>query len=118
VNNLVPADRPLRLLHADLYRENIPFDRSGNPVFIDPLPMMGDPAFDWAFFTVYYDLARDPVRRLELASRYSSIPIVGLLPWCLLLCFDGLLYYHDVGDMREPRMVEVLSAIATEGVPR
>jgi streptomycin 6-kinase len=64
---------PLRLeervlLHGDLYRENVLFGHNGRPVFIDPLPMTGDSVFDWAFWIVYYDLARDPSDRLLTAG--------------------------------------------------
>jgi streptomycin 6-kinase len=103
------------LLHADLYRENVVFDRSGRPVFVDPLPMLGDPAFDWAFWTVYYDLARDPLVRLELAARVSGISAGVLVSWCLLLCVDGLCYYREIDDPRRDRMAEVLTGLAGAG---
>lgn len=104
-------ERPV-LLHADLYPENVPFEPDGRPVFLDPLPMLGDPAFDWAFFTVYFDLTRDPVARLHMASQACGIGVRALLPWCLRLCLDGLLYYREVGDERAPRMAEVMTALA------
>lgn len=116
--NAVPMPtrkRPV-LLHADLYWENVPFEQGG-PVFLDPLPMLGDPAYDWAFFTVYYDLARDPVARLHVASQVSGIDRRALLPWCLRLCLDGLLYYREVADKREPRMAAVMIALAVEERP-
>jgi seryl-tRNA synthetase len=100
------------LLHGDLYRENVPFAGDGHPVFLDPLPMIGDPAFDWAFFTVYYDLASDPGERLALAAEASGIDRGTLLPWCLMLCLDGLLYYRETGDARQVRMTEVTIALA------
>jgi len=31
------------------------------------------------------------------------------------LCLDGLLYYHEVGDAREARMVKVMTTLAGEG---
>jgi streptomycin 6-kinase len=91
--------RPV-LLHTDLYQENVPFSTDGRPVFLDPLPMLGDPAFDCAFFVIYFDLARDPVTRLHMASQASGIEVHALVSWCLPLCLDGLLYYHDVRDDR------------------
>jgi streptomycin 6-kinase len=106
------------LLHTDLYQENVPFTADGRPVFLDPLPMLGDPAFDWAFFVVYFDLARDPVARLHMASQASGIEVHALVSWCLPLCLDGLLYYHDVGDDREPLMKEILATLAAEGKAR
>lgn len=103
--------RPV-LLHADLYQENVLFARNSRPVFIDPLPMVGDPVFDWAFFTVYFNLASDPIIRLRLAREVSRIDGRELLSACLLLCIDGLLYYHEVGDDREPRMSKVIGILA------
>jgi streptomycin 6-kinase len=103
------------LLHADLYRENVPFDHQGQPVFLDPLPRVGDPAFDWAFFVVYFALADDPADRLHAAAEVSGVAVRALLPWCLTLCLDGLLYYHEVGDAREARMVKVMTTLAGEG---
>jgi streptomycin 6-kinase len=99
------------LLHADLYRENVLFGHNGRPVFIDPLPMTGDPVFDWAFWTVYYDLARDPSHRLVTAARVGDIRPTGLLPWCLMLCLDGLLYYLETADPRVTRMIEVVTVL-------
>lgn len=102
------------LLHADLYRENVPFNHEGKPVFLDPLPMIGDAAFDWAFFVVYFDLAGDPVARLRAATEASGIASRALLPWCFTMCLDGLLYYREVGDDRERRMIAVMTALAAE----
>lgn len=108
-----PADSRSGLLHGDLYRENIAFDDRGDPVFLDPLPMLGDTAFDWAFFVVYHDLAADPILRLQLACRAGGTTVSTLRPWCLLLCMDGLLYYREVDDPRAARMRQVMSAIET-----
>lgn len=115
VATLVPSGRREVLLHADLYRENIAFTEAGRPVFLDPLPMVGDPAFDWAFWTVYYDLARDPVCRLRLASAHAGIAVPELLRWCLTLCFDGLLYYYETADPRAGCMAEVTTSLAGAG---
>ncbi|WP_030957830.1 aminoglycoside phosphotransferase family protein [Streptomyces sp. NRRL S-378] len=100
------------VLHADLYRENVPFDWLAHPRLIDPLPMVGDPAFDWAFWTVYYDLARGTGERLTTASRISRIPIPVLAPWCRLLALDGLLFCLETDDPRAPQMAEVLSDLS------
>lgn len=56
IEELSADPRRSTVLHADLYRENVPFDQFGQPRLIDPLPMLGDAAFDWAFWIVYYDL--------------------------------------------------------------
>jgi streptomycin 6-kinase len=100
------------VLHADLYRENVPFDLLGHPRLIDPLPMVGDPAFDWAFWTVYYDLGRGTGRRFSAASRVSRIPGPVLARWCRALALDGLLYYLESGDARAPRMADVLAGLS------
>lgn len=99
------------LLHGDLYRENVLFDSGPWPVFIDPLPMRGDPAYDWAFWVVYYDLDRGQETRLEIASSVGAIPTLDLRPWCLVMGVDGLLYYRETGDSREPRMREIVAGL-------
>ncbi|WP_308312940.1 aminoglycoside phosphotransferase family protein [Streptomyces sp. ISL-1] len=105
------------VLHADLYRENVPFDWSGHPRLLDPLPMVGDAAFDWAFWTVYYDLGCGTDGRLAAAARISRIPIPILAPWCRALALDGLLFYLETGDPRAPRIAEVLSNLSAS-IPR
>jgi streptomycin 6-kinase len=100
------------VLHADLYRENVPFDNAGLPRLIDPLPMLGDAAFDWAFWTVYYDLGEGTAERLETAAQTSQIAVAELVPWCRLLALDGLLYYLESSDERAPRMAQVLSGLS------
>lgn len=110
--HLEPAAGKSAILHGDLYRENVLFDRDARAVFVDPLPMVGDPIFDWAFWVVYYDLLRDPVPRLRLATAISEIPLADLVPWCLTLCVDGLLYYRESRDPREPRMSDVMTILA------
>ena len=111
VNRLLMRPNERALLHADLYRENVLFGHDGRPVFIDPLPMTGDPVFDWAFWTVYYDLARDPSPRLLTAARASGIRPSRLLPWCVMLCLDGLLYYVETADARVTRMIKVMTVL-------
>lgn len=76
--------------------------------------MFGDPAFDLGLYTVYYDLDRDPVARLHAAAKASGIAVRTLLPWCLRLCLDGLLYYQETGDKREARMADVMTMLAAE----
>lgn len=99
------------ILHADLYRENIPFTLGGRPVLLDPLPMIGDAVYDWAFWSVYYRLGHATGRRLEQAKRTSGIPIDQLLPWCLLLSLDGFLYFEETQDPRTPEMADVLNGL-------
>ncbi|MCL7492842.1 aminoglycoside phosphotransferase family protein [Streptomyces sp. MCA2] len=111
VADLEEGSRVATVLHADLYRENVLFDRLGHPRLIDPLPMVGDPAFDWAFWTVYYDLGRATDGRLAIAARVSRIPVPVLAPWCRLLAVDGLLFYVESVDPRAPLMAKVLTQL-------
>lgn len=107
------------MLHTDLYRENVLFDWRGHPRLIDPLPVLGDPAFDWAFWTVYYELGRGTTARLAIASRTSRVPVPVLAPWCRLLAVHGLLFYVESGDPRATHMATVLSELlATATTPR
>jgi streptomycin 6-kinase len=99
------------VLHADLYRENVIFDRGGHPRLIDPHPMVGDAAFDWAFWAVYYDLERGLADRLATASRISRIPIPEITPWCRALAVDGFLYYTEINDPAKPKIAKVLSSL-------
>ncbi len=105
------------VLHADLYQENVLFDRERQPVLIDPLPMVGDVIFDWAFWTVYYDLGTETLRRFETAVTTGSLDPQRLAQWCLVLCIDGFLYYREVGDARAPAMEQVIDVLATAAGP-
>lgn len=99
------------LLHADLYRENVPFSLTGGPVFIDPLPMTGDACFDWAFWTIYYRVGHLTGDRFRQAVRVPGLSKEALLPWCLCIALDGLLYYEMTDDPRLPVMTHTLSTL-------
>ena len=103
------------VLHADLYRENVIFDGGGHPRLIDPHPLVGDAAFDWAFWTVYYDLEREVADRLATAARISRIPVPEITPWCRALAADGFLYYREIDDPALPKIVKVLSSLMASG---
>lgn len=109
------SDDPARrtVLHADLYRENVAFTRNGRPVLLDPLPMQGDALFDWAFWTLYYRLGRSTEERLREAACRSGIARTRILPWCLLIGLDGLLYYEETSDPRLERMADVLTTLCS-----
>lgn len=79
------------VLHADLYRENVIFDGTGNARLIDPHPMVGDAVFDWAFWTVHYDLGQATFQRMAIASRISQIPVPEISAWCRAIALDSLL---------------------------
>lgn len=100
------------VLHADVYRENVLFDHERRPVLADPLPMVGDEIFDWAFWTVYYDLGTGTRERFETAVRTAGLDPRRLRHWSLALCVDGLLYYRELEDDRVPVMERVLAGLA------
>ncbi len=99
------------VLHADLYRDNVIFDGRGRPRLVDPHPMLGDAVFDWAFWTVYYDLQGGLADRLATAARISRIPVPEITPWCRALAVDGLLYYTETQDPARPKIRRVLSSL-------
>ncbi len=99
------------ILHADLYAENVLFDARKRPHLIDPHPVEGDAVFDWAFWSVYYDLDRGMADRLATAARISRIPVPEITPWCRALALDGLLYYREIRDPTEPKIAAVLASL-------
>src|SRR6185312_12010153 len=99
------------VLHADLYRENVLFAEDGRPILLDPLPMEGDAVFDWAFWCVYYTLGQHTDERLSQAQHASGISLAQMLPWCLLLGLDGLLYYEETDDPRVSVMSNQVAAL-------
>ena len=110
----LPAKAPnVVVLHADLYRENVLWDAHGQPVLIDPLPMIGDAGFDWAFWTVYYDLADGQRGRLRLTENVARADLSTALIWAQVLSLDGLLFYLETQDSRAARMTKVLRGLAT-----
>jgi streptomycin 6-kinase len=111
VSSLATNPDRTTVLHADLYRENILFAGDGRPVLLDPLPMEGDSIFDWAFWCVYYTLGQRTYERLSQAQHASGIPLIQILPWCLLLGLDGLLFYEETGDSRLQTMSSLVSTL-------
>lgn len=111
LQNLVEDRSRETVLHADLYRENIPFTAPGEPILLDPLPMRGDPIFDWAFWCVYYDLGHRMDERLSLVQQIPGAPLQQLLAWVLLLSVDGLLFYEETHDPRFELMTRVLAGL-------
>ncbi len=103
------------VLHADLYVENVIFDVEQRPRLIDPHPVEGDAVFDWAFWSVYYNLERGLADRLATAARISRIPVPEITPWCRALALDGLLYYTEIDDPARPKIAAVLSSLMAFG---
>ncbi|MQA25780.1 MAG: hypothetical protein GEU94_09935 [Micromonosporaceae bacterium] len=97
----------LVMLHADLYAENIPFDSHGQPVFIDPHPMRGPAAYDWAFWCVYYTVDGFE-RRLDLCGGVAAVPMDEVVAHAAVLALDGYLYYLDTKDPRAGSIREAL----------
>ncbi|GAA1466855.1 hypothetical protein GCM10009603_52930 [Nocardiopsis exhalans] len=115
LESLTQAGHRRTVLHGDLYRENTACDGRGRPHLLDPLPMYGDAAYDWAFWTVYYRLGQGTEERLALASRVSGIGRTELRTWSLALCLHGLLYYREVADSRHPTMERVMHSLIPAG---
>ncbi|MFJ8470341.1 aminoglycoside phosphotransferase family protein [Kitasatospora sp. NPDC094011] len=112
VSGLHPDGTQASVLHADVYRENVLFDDQRKPVLADPLPMVGDEIFDWAFWTVYYDLGTGTRDRFEIAVTTTGLDPRRLRHWSLALCVDGLLYYRELGDNRASVMERVIAGLA------
>lgn len=104
--------RPSRqvMLHSDLYAENVLFDGDGRPVFIDPHAKVGSPAFDWAFWAVYYISIEGFAERAALCRVIAPEQYDEMLAWSLTLAVDGGLYYLDVVDERVDYMRSLLAS--------
>jgi streptomycin 6-kinase len=103
------------VLHADLYRENVIFDDRRHARLIDPHPMVGDTAYDWAFWTVHYELGQATFERMAIASRISGISVPELSAWCRAVALDGLLYYTEIRDPAEDAAAQVLAELLASG---
>ncbi|MBM7771202.1 streptomycin 6-kinase [Actinokineospora baliensis] len=93
----------LKMLHADLYQENILFNNRREAVFIDPHALMGTPAFDWAFWAIYYDRFEGFELRVSLCEQNTPDLFEETLQWVITIAIDGALYYIDVGDHESAR---------------
>ncbi|HEX3786101.1 MAG TPA: aminoglycoside phosphotransferase family protein [Pseudonocardiaceae bacterium] len=108
--DLCAGKRPLAMLHADLYSENVLFNEQGDPVFIDPHPKIGSAAFDWAFWCVYYVPTAGFEERVELCRHHTPCDMDEVLAWVLTLAVDGALYYLDTKDATADAMLAVLDS--------
>jgi streptomycin 6-kinase len=104
------------MLHSDLYAENVLFDARAQPVFIDPHAKIGSPAFDWAFWCVYYV----PTSGFEerVASCRAHVPALfdEVLAWTVTLAVDGALYYLEDGDTTATAMQQILRSPVFVGI--
>jgi streptomycin 6-kinase len=101
---------PAMMLHSDLYAENVLFDRTGRAVFIDPHAKIGSPAFDWAFWCVYYEPTAGFEARVALCRELVPSRFDEVLAWSMTLAVDGALYYLETGDDTAGSMLEVLDS--------
>ncbi|MGH3598807.1 MAG: aminoglycoside phosphotransferase family protein, partial [Pseudonocardiaceae bacterium] len=86
------------MLHADLYAENVLFDQDQRAVFIDPHAKVGSPAFDWAFWCVYYMPDSGFADRIGLCRERVPALFDEVLAWSLTLVVDGALHYLETRD--------------------
>jgi hypothetical protein len=64
--------RPYRLLHGDLHRGNLMYDRAGRIVVIDwSLACMGDPLYDLA--TLLHLMELPPAQEIKMKARWSRV---------------------------------------------
>ncbi|MQA10176.1 MAG: phosphotransferase [Pseudonocardiaceae bacterium] len=98
------------MLHSDLYAENVVFDAEQVPVFIDPHPKIGSPAFDWAFWCVYYRQDGGFATRVALCRSHVPDLANEVLAWSLTLAVDGALYYTENNDPDAAMMLQVLAS--------
>lgn len=107
---------PSVMLHSDLYAENVLFDPHQRPVFIDPHPVVGSPAFDWAFWCVYYEPTGGFAERVRLCRGNAEADMTEILEWVVTLAVDGALYYLDTNDATASAMLDVLDTPAVSAV--
>lgn len=117
-NELLPAQREVVPLHADLHHDNVLDFEAKGWLAIDPKSVIGDRAFEYTILFCDPDLAdpESPVailpgrfeRRLEIALAKSGLERERLLTWILAWC--GLSAAWFLGD--EDPLAEVNFAVA------
>ena len=98
------------MLHSDLYAENVLFDKAGCPAFIDPHPKIGSPAFDWAFWCVYYNPMDGSAHRAALCRDRMPALFDEVMAWSVTLAVDGALYYLQTDDPTANAMMALLES--------
>jgi streptomycin 6-kinase len=83
---LPAAERPQVLLHGDLQAKNLLAAADGTVRAIDPLPCIGDPAFDAATWSVL-SASPEPIgARVERIARALGADPAPIARWAALLC--------------------------------
>jgi streptomycin 6-kinase len=81
-----PPSRPPALLHGDFQAKNL-LERAGTAVAaIDPLPCVGDPAFDAATWSVLSPAPEPIAARVAAISRALHCDPAPIAGWAALLC--------------------------------
>jgi streptomycin 6-kinase len=121
-NELLPAQREIVPLHADLHHDNVLDFEARGWLAIDPKSVIGDRAFEYTILFCDPDLAdpKPPVatvpgrfeRRLEIVLAKSRLERKRLLKWILAWC--GLSAAWFLGD--EDPLAEVNLAVAERAI--
>lgn len=121
-SELLPAQREIVPLHADLHHDNVLDFGAKGWLAIDPKPVIGDRAFDYAILFCDPDLAdpQPPVailpgrfeRRLEIVLAKSGLERGHLLKWILAWC--GLSAAWFLGD--DDPLAEINLAVAERAI--
>lgn len=90
--------------------ENVLFDQARYAVFIDPDAKVGSPAFDWAFWCVYYVPTAGFAERVTLCSEQVPTMFDEVLAWSATLAVDGALYYLETGDDTASSMLAIINS--------
>jgi streptomycin 6-kinase len=80
------AERPQVLLHGDLQAKNLLAAADGTVRAIDPLPCIGDPAFDAASWSVLGATPEPIGARVERIARTLGADPAPIGAWAALLC--------------------------------
>lgn len=121
-NELLPAQREIMPLHADLHHDNVLDFEAKGWLAIDPKSVIGDRAFEYTILFCDPDLAdpEPPVavlpgcfeRRLEIVLAKSGLERQRLLKWILAWC--GLSAAWFLGD--DDPLAEVNLAVAERAI--
>jgi streptomycin 6-kinase len=107
-NELLPTQREIMPLHADLHHDNVLDFEARGWLAIDPKSVIGDRAFEYTILFCDPDLAdsRPPVatvpgrfeRRLEIVLAKSGLERERLLKWILAWCGLSAAWFLDDED--------------------